>query len=182
MTKRAHEGKLDPSKKLKAGSTKADSNDMGGDASPATDASPAKAGSAQGGGAGAGSGQAGMTAGQAGMTAQTPTKPSQSDIDACIAIPVKEDMKALIPYVQTQLTAFLKQKDSRFGGDLAEAPPFQISQDAQKSFKNFREPWQMSSCLNALTSTQLYEASGNVFWLDVLGVPSLASMISRMLK
>ena len=128
-----------------------------------------------GGGAGAGSGQAAMTA-------QTPTKPSQSDIDAGIATPVKEYMKALIPYVQTQLTAFLKQKDSRFGGDLAEAPPFQISQDAKQAFKNFREPWQMSSCLNALTSTQLYEASGNVFWLVVLGGPSLASMISRMLK
>ena len=182
MAKRSKgdEDKLDPSKKLKAGSTKAGlTADKGGDASQASDASPAKAeaSSAQGGGTGAaGSGQAAMTAQtptqpsvQAGLTARTPTQPSQSDIDAGIAIPVKEYMKALIPYVQTRLAAFLKQKDSRFGGDLAEAPPFQISQDAKKAFKNFREPWQMSSCLNALTSTQLYEASGNVFWLDVLG-------------
>ena len=111
---------------------------------------------------------AGLTA-KGGDACQAPTKPSQSDIDAGIAIPVKEYMKAFIPYVQTQLTAFLKQKDSRFAGALAESPPFQISQDAQKAFKNFREPWQMCNCLNALTSTQLYEASGNVFWLNVLG-------------
>ena len=120
---------------------------------------------------GASSGDAGLTA--KGLAAEgttaPPKKPSQSDIDAGVAVSVKEYMKAVIPYVQTQLTAFLKQKDSRFGGTLAEVPPFQISEDAQKAFKNFREPWQMCSCLSALTSTQLYEASGNVFWLDVLG-------------
>ena len=124
--------------------------DKGGD----SDAGSGKAGSAaqvgsacsghagltaKGGGADAGSGKAGLTA-QGGCARQAPTKPSQSDIDAGVAIPVKEYMKALIPYVQTQLTAFLKQKDSRPGGALAEAPPFQISQGAQKAFKNFREP------------------------------------------
>lgn len=79
-------------------------------------------------------------------------------------------MEALIPYVQAQLTAFLKQqKGSPVAGLLTEAPPFQISEDAKKASKNFREPWQMKNCLASLSSTQLYEASGNVFWLDVLG-------------
>ena len=34
--------------------------------------------------------------------------------------------------------------------------------------KNFRERWNMANCLHALSTTQLYEAAGNVFWLDRL--------------
>lgn len=117
----------------------------------------------------ASSNQAGLTA-TGGGACEAPTKPSQSDIDAGVAIPVRQYMEALIPYVQARLTAFLKQqKAPHCGRSLTEVPPFQISQDAKKSYKNFREPWNMNNCLVALTSTHLYEASGNVFWLDVLG-------------
>ena len=106
----------------------------------------------------------------AGLTAKMarPTKPSQEDIDAGVAMPVKEYMFALIPYVQAKLTTFL------FGyhgdrGALNEIPPFQISADATKTLKNFKEHWRMDRCMASLTTTQMYEASGNVFWLDVLG-------------
>ena len=118
----------------------------------------------------AGSDKADLTS-KDGGAGEAPTKPPQSDIDAGVAIPVKQYMEALIPYVQAQLTAFLKQQKGSHvvAGPLTEAPPFQISQDAKKAFKNFREPWQMNNCLASLSSTHLYEASGNVFWLDVLG-------------
>ena len=78
-------------------------------------------------------------------------------------------MEALVPSVQEDLTAFLKKRDTGFTGTLADSPPLEISAGAQKSLKNFREPWNMQSCLESLNSTQIYEASGNVFWLDVLG-------------
>ena len=71
--------------------------------------------------------------------------------------------------MQADLTVFLKKKDAGFTGILADSPPLEISAGAQKSLKNFREPWNMQSCLESLNSTQIYEASGNVFWLDVLG-------------
>ena len=108
---------------------------------------------------------------QAGLTAingKAPTMPSQRDIDSGVAIQVKEYMKALIPYVHAGLTAFLRQKDPDFKG-LAEAKPFEIAADAKRASKNFRESWQMGICLVALTTTQIYEAAGNVFWFDVLG-------------
>ena len=95
-------------------------------------------------------------------------RPSQADIDAGVATSVREYMEALVPSVQADLTAFLKQR-SGFTGTLADSPPLEISAGAQKSLKNFREPWSMQSCLESLNSTQIYEASGNVFWLDVLG-------------
>ena len=100
---------------------------------------------------------------------QTVVRPSQGDIDAGVAIPVREYMKALVPSVQAGLTAFLKKKDANFKGTLAELPPLAISATAQKAFKNFREPWNMQNCVAALSSTQNYEASGNIFWLDVMG-------------
>ena len=128
--------------------------------SPAPPPQPAKAASS--------CSQAGVTASQAGVTAR-PLKPSQSDIDAGVAGTVKTYMKELIPYVQERLLALLKQKDKTFVGTLAEAPPFKISSDVRQAFKNFREPWDMRSCLSALTSTQLYEAAGTIFWLDILG-------------
>ena len=119
---------------------------------------------------------------EAGVTAKAPrgddtggpsrktvvVRPSQADIDAGVAISVREYMEALVPSVQEDLTAFLKQR-SGFTGTLADSPPLEISAGAQKSLKNFREPWSMQSCLDSLNSTQIYEASGNVFWLDVLG-------------
>ena len=108
---------------------------------------------------------------QAGLTAnngKAPTMPSQRDIDSGVAIQVKEYMKALIPYVHAGLTAFLHQKGPDFKG-LAEAKPFEIATDAKINLKSFRESWQMGNCLVALSSTQIYEAAGNVFWFDVLG-------------
>ena len=119
---------------------------------------------------------------EAGVTAKAPrgddtggpsrktvvVRPSQADIDAGVATSVREYMEALVPSVQEDLTAFLKQR-SGFTGTLADSPPLEISAGAQKSLKNFREPWNMQSCLESLNSTQIYEASGNVFWLDVLG-------------
>ena len=77
-------------------------------------------------------------------------------------------MKELVPYVQDRLLALLKTSGA-FEWTLAEAPPLEITGDAKKAFKNFREPWVMKNCLVGLTSTQLYEASGNIFWLDILG-------------
>ena len=78
-------------------------------------------------------------------------------------------MKELIPYVQERLLAILKRRCAAFASTLAEALPFVIGSDVKQTFKNFREPWDMSHCLDSLTSTQLYEASGNIFWLDILG-------------
>ena len=119
--------------------------------------------------------QAGLTANpKAGLTANPkaplarPLKPAQADIDAGVASSVSDYMKELVPYVQERLLALLKTTGA-FEWTLAEAPPLQISSDAQKAFKNFKEPWNMQNCLAALTSTQLYEASGNIFWLDILG-------------
>ena len=80
-------------------------------------------------------------------------KPSQADIDAGVATSVREYMEALVPSVQEDLTAFLKQR-SDFTGTLADSPPLEISAGAQKSLKNFREPWNMQSCLASLNSTQ----------------------------
>ena len=73
----------------------------------------------------------------AGLTAKMarPTKPSQEDIDAGVAMPVKEYMLLLIPYVQAELTAFLCEHHG-FQGALNEIPPFQISADATKKLKN----------------------------------------------
>jgi len=108
---------------------------------------------------------------RAGLTAnngEAPTMPSQSDIESGMAIQVKEYMKALVPYVHAGLTAFLRLRDPNFKG-LAEAKPFEITSDAKVNLKTFRESWQMENCLRALNSTQIYEAAGNVFWLDVLG-------------
>ena len=107
----------------------------------------------------------------AGLTAKMarPTKPSQEDIDAGVAMTVKGYMLALIPYVQAELTAFLRGKGKAFRGALNEVPPLEISADATKKLKNFKEHWQMDRCMASLTSTHIYEASGNVFWLDVLG-------------
>ena len=99
---------------------------------------------------------------------QAPLKPSQGTIDAGVATSVKDYMKELIPYVQERLLAIMKRRDSTFACTLAEAKPVVISKDASKAFKNFREPWVMSNCLDSLTSTQQYEASGNIFWLDIL--------------
>ena len=109
-----------------------------------------------------------MTANQPVQVNPAPLKPSQGDIDAGVATSVKDYMKELIPFVQERLLAFLKRRDPAFATTLAEAQPFAISSDAKKTFKNFREPWDMRHCLVSLTSTQLYEASGNSFWLGML--------------
>ena len=117
--------------------------------------------------------QAGVTAKQAPLKAAplkpAPVKPAPDDIAAGVATSVKDYMKELIPYVQERLLAVLKRRDSAFASTLAEALPFVIGSDVKQTFKNFREPWDMSHCLDSLTSTQLYEASGNIFWLDILG-------------
>ena len=86
----------------------------------------------------------------AGLTAKMarPTKPSQEDIDAGVAMPVL----ALIPYVQAELTAFLCGYHGDQGA-LNEIPPFQISADATKTLKNFKAQMNFK----------------NMFWLDVLG-------------
>ena len=62
-----------------------------------------------------GSGDSGLQG--AGLAAAgRPTKPSQEDIDAGVAMPVKEYMQHLVPYVQVELAAFLRGKDARFKG------------------------------------------------------------------
>ena len=87
---------------------------------------------------------------EAGVTAKAPrgddtggpsrktvvVRPPQADIDAGVATSVREYMEALIPSVQENLTAFLKQRTG-FTGTLAEAPPLTISACAQKALKNF---------------------------------------------
>ena len=97
---------------------------------------------------------------EAGVTAKAPrgddtggpsrktvvVRPSQADIDAGVATSVREYMEALVPSVQENLTAFLKQRTG-FTGSLAESPPLEISAGAQKALKNFREPWNFQNCL-----------------------------------
>ena len=116
---------------------------------------------------------AGMTAEvsqQAGMTAVTatarPTRPTTQDIASTKARSVHAYMREVLPYTQERLLAALRSKGLCKSGTLADQEPLEISEDISRKMNNFRERWNMTNCLHALSTTQLYEASGNVFWLD----------------
>ena len=99
-----------------------------------------------------------------------PRLPTQDDLVAGRAPSVADFFGKLIPFTRLKLTEkFAKNVDAGGHGlsqPLHELPPLPIT-SANGQLRNFKEPWNMSNCGVAMSSTRLYEASGNVFWFKV---------------
>lgn len=99
--------------------------------------------------------------------------PSEDDVQRGVDMFVQDWMTDVIPYVHHRALQHFSDAQEFGGRDDVRKPlclhaPLQISSDANTTVKNFKEVWNMQHCLDALTTTDLYEASGSIFWLDSL--------------
>ena len=103
-----------------------------------------------------------------------PQLPSQTDLSRGLGPDVQSYFGTLIPATKFMVEQQLKQSPSSdattggigLTGPLNEQPPLAILTGTREQMNSFKHPWDMKQCKSALQSTQLYEASGNVFWFD----------------
>ena len=102
--------------------------------------------------------------------ATTPTRPDlppRDDVDA----DVPTLMRGVIRYVQHLLKIQLKENPKFFSAfqdiELHAHSPLEIqATSVGNDLMSFKHPWSKSDAVTALTGTNLYEAGGNIFWLN----------------
>ena len=112
--------------------------------------------------------------------------PSDEEISKGSGASVEQWMAEVIPCVHHHLLLHLigidEQEDlaNPLQKPLHEHAPLAIVADTTATVKNFKEPWNSKNCVDALTTTDLYEASGSIFWLDTLEWQWLSASTERV--
>ena len=109
-----------------------------------------------------------------------PELPEQIDLSRGLGPDVLRYFALLMPATKFMVEQQFKQSPSSdattggigLTGPLNEQPPLAIVTGTREQMNSFKHPWDMKECKSALQSTQLYEASGNVFWFDNLFKPT----------
>ena len=89
----------------------------------------------------------------------------------------EDEMKKLIPWLRNCLPDFLTQVAGLAVTSLAAVPPLQIQGPGEAGpICNFKEIWNPANAVRSINSTGMYEAGGNLTWLDpsLSGVPEVA--------
>ena len=76
--------------------------------------------------------------------------------------------RLVLPYVKTNLPIALRSLNMQVPDDLCQVEPLQIQGEPGHGLSNFKEVWRPANCQTSITSTGLYEASGNLMWLDMM--------------
>ena len=76
-------------------------------------------------------------------------------------------MKTVIPWVMNALPSFLLKHNiaTITAGDLSAEEPLKIAVGTS-SMSSFKEAWNITNCSEALSTSGVYEAGGNLFWID----------------
>ena len=90
-------------------------------------------------------------------------EPSDDELQSGATMFVQERMADVMPYVQQRLASHLTYIADK---PLSEHAPLEISNDINAAVWNFKEVWNMNRCMQSLSTTDMYEASGNIFWLN----------------
>ena len=90
-------------------------------------------------------------------------------------------MRSTIPDVQTTMPERLRTLGMTSLETLVSRGPLQISEAQSLDITGYKEAWNPANCRTAITTTGLYEAGGNLTWLDLsLGTAGQpADMIPR---
>jgi hypothetical protein len=72
-----------------------------------------------------------------------------------------EQMQSIIPFVLRQLPGHVGLKKE---SDLVAASALQVTDDASST--GYKEVWDVKNCKTSIVANNLYEAGGNLFWLD----------------
>ena len=86
------------------------------------------------------------------------------------ATPARDVIGSVFPWVLHRLQAYIKQHNQIFDG-VADKPvhehqPLLIAASAKDSnLKSYKAPWNNVAAYNALATTDLYEAAGNIAWV-----------------
>ena len=77
----------------------------------------------------------------------------------------RDNMKLICPYVLQELPNAMRQHFKVNADSMSATPPLNIVAEGGP-VKSFKEPWQPKHCIDAIKSTGLYEAGGNLCWVD----------------
>lgn len=77
----------------------------------------------------------------------------------------RDNMKFICPYVLQQLPKAMRLHFTIGCESMVATPPLEII-GGGGPVKSFKEPWQPKHCVDAMKSTGLYEAGGNLCWVD----------------
>ena len=77
----------------------------------------------------------------------------------------RDNMKLICPYVLQQLPKAMRQHFKVGVDTMSAALPLSIVAEGGP-LKSFKEAWQPKHCVDAIKSTGLYEAGGNLCWVD----------------
>lgn len=77
----------------------------------------------------------------------------------------RDNMKFICPYVLQELPKAMNLHFKIGCASMPATPPLAIMSDGGL-VKSFKEPWQPKHCVDAIKSTGLYEAGGNLCWVD----------------
>ena len=76
-------------------------------------------------------------------------------------------MRSIIPFVQTTMPDRLRTLGMTGLETLVSCGPLQISEAQSLDITGYKEAWSPANCRTAITTTGLYEAGGNLTWLDL---------------
>ena len=79
-------------------------------------------------------------------------------------------MRELIPWVLQELPTYLQSTgyDLDGRGCLTKRPPLQIqpSKEDKEKMTSYKEAWVLKNCGKSIQQSKMYEAGGNVMWLN----------------
>ena len=76
--------------------------------------------------------------------------------------------RLLVPCVKQHLPNALRELGMKVPDDLTIVEPLKIQSADSQGLSNFKEVWVPSNCLASTKNTGLYEASGNLMWMDMM--------------
>jgi hypothetical protein len=104
--------------------------------------------------------------------------------ESCAATPAKIVMSAVVPWVLHNLREHIKANKNKFfdgAGDkpLHEHQPLLIVKAAKDaSLRSYKAPWDRQSASNALATTGMYEAAGNIVWARLFTISKEMEKVS----
>ena len=91
-------------------------------------------------------------------------------------------MMGLIAWTADALGKFLAQHVDKFGelpaGGIYAVAPLAIQDEKEDRLMSFKEPWKVEQCQKALSTTDMYEAAGNICWLQPIAATETEEILA----